>query len=110
MSVLTHRRIRIISSLLLAASLLSCSKPTFLTDRQNCAHQLRSIGAEIALYRYDHSNQFPMRIEQIETVRSIIACPGAKRGRKQPGLIPGQMDYVYLDWSRLPHQPDAATN
>jgi len=76
-----------------------------MAERQNCKQQLRSLWSAITLYRQDHTNQWPKTLELLDKqmVGRLLACPGVKTN-SGPG---GQSDYIYVDWSKPPHDPDA---
>jgi prepilin-type processing-associated H-X9-DG protein len=83
--------------------LASCEKAASLAGRQNCRQQLRSLWSAVTLYRQDHTNQWPETLESLDRkmVGRLLACPGVKTN-SDPG---GQSDYIYVDWSKPPHDP-----
>jgi prepilin-type processing-associated H-X9-DG protein len=89
-----------------ALGLLStCRKPSSLADQQNCKQQLRSVWSAVALYRYDHTNQWPSTLESLDKdmVGRLLKCPGAKAN----SAAVSQSDYFYVDWSKIRLDPNA---
>lgn len=86
-------------------ALSSCRKPASLSEQINCKQQLRSLWSAIALYRHDHSNQWPSNLEVLtkDMVGRLLTCPGVKTNS---GAV-SRSDYFYVDWSKLPHGADA---
>lgn len=104
----TDRNLLAVALISLAAIgvLSSCRKPTSLAEQLNCKQQLRSVWSAIALYRHDHSNQWPPNLKSLDKdmVGRLLTCPGVKANS---GI--GQSDYFYVDWSKLPHGQDATS-
>jgi hypothetical protein len=83
--------------------LCGCRRPSALVEQRNCKQQLRSLWAEIALYRHDHSNQWPPKLDSLDSnvVGRLLRCPGAKRNSTF-----SQEDYLYIDWSSVGSAPN----
>lgn len=114
-NVIKYRNILAVALVTLAAIglLASCQKASSLADRQNCKQQLRSLWSAIALYRSDHSNQWPPNLESLDKdiLDHLLTCPGAARtSAPQVTNVVGQSDYFYIDWSKLPQEPSAASD
>lgn len=83
----------LIASFAIIWLLAGCQKPSSSVQQQICKQQMHSLWAAIKLYRWENTNQWPTKLEQLDMdlVGGILVCPGAKAG-----AIPGQIDYVYV--------------
>ena len=81
----------------------SCGKLVESVKRRNCKQQLSSVWVAIALYRQNHTNQYPPNLERLNREMGghlPLACPGAETNLLQ-SIQDRIIDYYYIDWSEL---------